>query len=292
MLQDEPVTVQVAGEAFRLEHINRSQDLPSHTKGIFEAVSLMKTNEDWLNLPPLVAGYYKSPNKLTSEQKERLVRKVGKAGRVDMLLLCAKRVNFTGFTLDSPHIVAEIAWYAQNKPLELKWQRQSTEKALSMLEEISYLLEDKRHSGSFKIGDQDPRVRPELIGTMLQLASVLSVKYHECKDKDGKVKKYAERLRAVIEAGEDILESGICKKFGEDHFLLYRVAPIVHGIRLAQKVLEPDSALTYWLEAQARVYGDVAENSYKKLSAEVGEDRKGLRSMDSYNKLLGSNAEL
>lgn len=286
LLQEDPVTVNIAGELFRLKPIDRTKDLPSHTTGLIKAVSLMKTKQDWNNLIPLLAGWKTSPYKLDSETKERLTRKAGQAGRIDKLVECAKRVDYTGFKLDCPHIVTEMVWYASYNAALSDWQVKETAKALSMVEQISYLLEDSKHAGGYEIADEDPRVRPELIGTLLQLSSVYVTRYQEGKDEDGKVKKYAERLRAVLEAGEKFLVSGTCDKWGEDHVYLYRITPVIQGMQLAAKLLKPGSALAYWVDAQAKVFASAAKSTYEKLMEQAGDERS-IRSLDCYKLLLG-----
>lgn len=286
LLEEDPVTVNIAGELFRLKPIDRTKDLPSHTKGIIEAASLMNSKQDWNNLIPLLAGYKTSPYKLDFQIKDRLTRKAGKAGRIDTLVECAKRVAYTGFTLDSAHIVIEMAWYATNNAALAGWEAKETAKALSIVEQIAYLLEDSNHAGGYEIVDNDPRVRPELIGILLQLSAVQATEHQGGKDVDGRVKKYAERLRAVLEAGEKFSVSGTCDKWGEDHIYLYRITPVIHGMQLARKFLKPGSALAFWYEAQTNVFADAAKSTYKKLSEQAGESRS-IRSLDCYKLLLG-----
>lgn len=291
LLEEEPFNVNLGGEVWRLQHIDRTGgQLPSHTKGIIQAADLMKTKQDWLNIIPLLAGYKNSSNPLSPEQKDRLVRKAGKAGRIGVLIDAAKRVDYTGFTLESPHLVTEMAWYAQYDGAKSKWAKITA--SLSYVEEIAFLLEDKRHGGGFVIKEDDPRVRPELIGILLQLSAVFAVQKRgsgsspedQTKAKE-KVKKYAERLRAVIEQGREISLSGTTSKYGEDHIFLYRMVPIVHGMQLAQKVLDPKSALTNWLKAQSNIYLKAVRKTYDKLRRESGR-QKGIRSLDCYKSLL------
>lgn len=300
LLIEEPVRVDLGGEIFRLQHVDRTKDVPSLTKGIIQAASLMKTQEDWLNIFPLLAGYRKCPKKLTLEQKDRLVRKAGKAGRIRVLVEAAKRVDYTGFTLKDPHLVSEMAWYAQHDSASRQWQKNA--RALSCVEEIAFLLEDQRHAGGFEIKIQDPRARPELIGILLQLSAVETIKgREEGRDTEAekinveRVKKYAERLRAVIEQGHEVslslTLSGTTSKYGEDHIFLYRMAPIVHGMKLAERILERRSSLANWIQAQRKIYGDAAQEAYDKLRRETKRTR-GIRSLDCYELLLGKEAKL
>lgn len=220
------------------------------------------------------------------DMKRKLVHKAARAGRLDVLMECAKRVDYTGFTLDEPTIVTDIAWFAQHSAAQSSWDVKETHQQLERVEALALLLEDERHAGDFKIAERDPRVRPELIGIMLQLSSVLAEMQNRRRDRDGRVLKYASRLRAVMEEGHQILVDGE-SKFGTDHYFLYRVSPIIHGLKLAQKVLDRKGALSNWCKEQEKVLADAAEESHKNITTKIGDGDRALRSLHCYELLLG-----
>lgn len=271
--------VHIGEEAFRLAYVD-----PFKTTGfrrsLKSALHFMKP-KDWDILVPFLTGWKLAGRSLDSKWtlhwKHRTVQKAGSARRLDVIIDCARKVDSTGFTLDDPHLLIDLVSFAPLHAAQERWEPGFTAKQLSRVEEIVYLLEDERHSGGYKIKEHDPRTRPEIIGILLQLSAVLAVKKHGGKDVDGKVKKYAERLRAVIEQGEDVLDlaaiksSNVKSQWGEDHYYLVGYAPVVHGMKVAQEVLEQGSALWYWTKAQETMLGEAIDSAYERLNPRVQE---------------------
>jgi hypothetical protein len=231
----EPVFAYIKGEKFKLEHIDPVKDVPAGAKGLLKAVALMEKEKDWDNLPSLLHGLNNARRKIHGETLEKITRKAGMAGRPDILLECARRVNHTKFTLSNPKVVAEIMHQIQNKALKSGWEAKNTKQALAWAEMVSELLEDERHAGKRHIsGAQDIRVRPELIGVLLQLSAVWATRFYGGEDRDGKVALYTERLLGSP-------ASMLPDPNGHDThtmstYLGYMV-PVLHGMKLAQPIL-------------------------------------------------------
>jgi hypothetical protein len=190
--------------------------------------------------------------------------------------------------LNHPITVNEIFWRLQDKAFASDWSAEETKQAFAWAEMFLDMLEDERHAGSKLIkGHQDPRVQPQVIGLVLQMAAVRAERHLAGKDEDGKVAKYAERLLALpldSELGSfyfgELDDSGLAPRLvrlrkwreealasGEEfskaevletlesslrddfvnHWLLYSV-PILHGMKTAKKVLNPTSKLATELE--------------------------------------------
>ena len=235
----EPVYAYLKGEQFRLEHIDPVKDIPAGTKGLLRAVTLMKEEKDWDNLPSLLHGLNNARRNIHDETFERITRKAGMAGRPDIILECARRVDHTRFKLSNPTVVAELMHQIQNKALKSGWKAKNTKQALVWAEMVSELLEDERHAGKRHIaGVEDVRVRPELIGILLQLSAVLAARFYGGEDRDGKVALYTERL--LRSPASNIPESERSDTHTMNTYLGYMV-PVLHGMKLAKPILGGES---------------------------------------------------
>jgi len=242
------VFVDIEGQEFKLEHINRTKDLPNTVKSLFTAIDLMQTKADWDNLPLILQGLYGANRKLRPGHAARIVRKACLAGRHDFALECARRVATTGFTLHDPEVVTELMWQLQKKATDADWNEKQTKQALVWAEMVADMLEDPRHSGSRIVSEADPRILPEVIGVLLQLASIRVSKNLEGRDEDGKVAKYAERLLAT-----DLKVRRWASPEVTDHEQnqsLSALVPILHGMNVALTVLSSDTEISQKLKSR------------------------------------------
>jgi hypothetical protein len=234
----EPVTATIAGEEFRLEPLDKLKDVPNARKSLFRALELMQEKSDWDNLPNLLQGFKTAGVRLYTSDLLKIVRTAGKAGRQDVILECIRRAGTTGFKSKNPELVQQVLWWFQHKALVSDWSAEETKKALSWAEMLVVLLENPTHSGAKVIqGETDPRVRPEVIGILLQLAAVRASKHLNGKDEDGKVAEYSQKLLGTS------LDLGTPKT--ETHHELNpwisKAVPVLQGIRVARTALDPAS---------------------------------------------------
>jgi hypothetical protein len=289
VLEDDPVTVEVAGENFRLKHIDRTKDQPGTVEGLLNLISLMKDKKDWDNLPIFLEGLRIAGRKLKPQYMEKLVRKAGQAGQQQTILECARRVSRTGFALKDLNLVRQVMWWTQRKALSAGWTAQSTKKALSMAEQIADLLEDEKHCGGPVRGASDPRARPEVAGILLQLAAA-HAKFSSGKDEDGKVEIYSKRLLGTL-ARKVNLREGLPagKDLWTSNALLCYITPIVYGMKEAVGILGPQSEITRQLKEQEPALATIAAGEREKIMAEEPAEESSQRAgVWNYNLLLGS----
>jgi hypothetical protein len=280
--------VNIAGEDFRLKHIDRTKDQPAVTKGLLEILANMKEKKDWNNLAILLEGLKIAGRKVQPPYMEKLVRKAGMARRQDTIIECARRVSRTGFELRDVQLVRQLFWWIQHKALSRKWDTPSIKKALTQAEQTAALLEDKRHSGGVIRGKSDPRIRPEVIGILLQLAAA-NAKLPDTKD-NSKVEIYAHRLLGSLARGIDLREdlSGTEGWHARNELLCY-VSPIIHGMRGAIQVLGPNSEIAAQLKKHEDELSTMAATERQLIGTEIPEGASSL-GIWCYDKLLGSEA--
>jgi hypothetical protein len=146
------------------------------------------------------------------------------------------------------------------------------------------MMEEPKHAGSrFLAGEDDPRLQPQIIGILLELASVKAVKYLEGRDVDGKVAEYSTRLlgtpldfKPPVNESESALNPW-----------LWRHVPVLHGMYEALKVLDPSSPVAEGLRTKSEVLDSIVSTAYEKLAELVSKENKSLISLQMYEKLLG-----
>ena len=297
-LSAEPVTTEIAGEEFQLEHIDISKDVPPARKSLIEAINLMKEKRDWDNLPSILAGFKKAKVRLFPYDYNKIVRKAGLAGRCDVLLECVRRVSDTGFRLKHGEMVSELMWQIQKKAVESDWDRKQTEKSLSWAEMITVFMEDPKHSGGRVVDRKDdPRAWPGVIGIVLELAAVRAARYLDGKDEDGKVAVYAERLLGTslnMESLDVNMESKDPEapptQFALDAYLA-RAVPVLYGMGVAQTVLDPASKLASDLKTKSTELESIISARRLLISTDyLTKDGNLRRGCSLYEKLLGPEA--
>jgi hypothetical protein len=287
VLEDDPVTVEVSGENFRLKHIDRTKDQPGTVEGLLKLISLMKDKKDWDNLPIFLEGLRIAGRKLKPQYWEKLVRKAGQASQQHTILECARRASRTGFVLKDLNLVREVMWWIQHKALSAGWSARSTKKALAMAEQIADLLEDEKHCGGTFISASDPRARPEVVGVLLQLAAA-HAKLSSGKDEDGKVEIYAKRLLGTLARKVNLRERlPMGRDLWTSNALLCYITPIVYGMREAAEILGPQSEIAKQLKDQEPALSAIATREREKILAEESAEESSQRAgVWNYNMLF------
>lgn len=278
-LLTEPVKVQIGEEEFVLEHINRLKDIPSAVKGFRQVLNLMAEPEDWDNLPNFLEGLHDCKRPLSVPLSCQMIRRAGLLGRMDTIIESARRVHYTGFRLRDEEIVMQVLYWIQHKAQISGFGEKETKQALLWAETVVDLLEDPKHAGHkgplLAEDANDVRALPEVIGVLLQLAAVRAVKHTDGKDVDGKVATYATRLLGTrydlstsllnmkrpelrVYSKADSINSEVANQTTSDgtdystkenqskilraknHWLV-AAAPVLHGMKTAQKVFAPDT---------------------------------------------------
>lgn len=312
-LKAEPVRVDIGGEEFILEHINSLTDVPARIKGYRQFLSLMNEKKDWDNLAQFLEGLHDSKRILPCSLYCQTIRRAGLVGRLDAIIESVARVRTTGFKLNNEEVVTQLMYWILYKAQVSRFDEKETKQALAWAEKVAYLLEDIEHARSS--GGNDVRALPELIGILLQLAAINAVKYTGGKDLDGKVATYATRLLG----GPYDLSTGLLNttyeavrvynmsdatdseavNFDKKPRRLWRIersttqakncyltvaAPVLHGMKIAQKVLGPEAKIS--LELQDNI--SRLEKRVNRYVFELKKTSLGTLGVKTYTNLFGS----
>jgi hypothetical protein len=281
LLASEPVTAYLGDEEFTLEHIDRRKDVPNTKKTVRAAIQLMKEKKDWDNLPNLLEGLIVAGYPIEA-YREMIIRWIGSAGRQDIILECVRRVSDTKFTLGDPQVAIQVMLWMSLKGVQSNWNKGETRKALAWAEEVAMLMEDEKHIGSRSLhGENDSRIRPEILGILLELSAVRALKHQDGKDVDGKVAKYAERLLGLPSGFQEPKprERGdlpALRGKRSDHPLRRIEAitywgmvhlPILYGLKAAEAVLGSTSTIATRLEPVEKDLERMVEKYVSELAA-------------------------
>lgn len=305
----EAVTARISGEDFQLKHINKVKDLPNTRKAFFQAVDLMKEKKDWDQVPVLLQGLKNAGSSLKMEWLLILIRKAAVAGRMDVMIECARRVDATGFRLNDPELMSALMWGIQCKAITSEFDTKETKKALAWAEMLLVIMEEDKHAGRRVILKSDPRRRLEVVGALLQLAAVRAIRHLDSKDEHGMVEKYAERalvaslglepplddeqtLDSQTTAGEQAAKDSRIRLLIERNAWLRSAVPILHGMKVAQPILDLASPVTGELKAKADALEAIVNSQRELLLKEGLNKEKPLFGLFLYDQLLGLEAPL
>jgi hypothetical protein len=216
--------------------------------------------------------------------KNRIVSLVRKAGRHEVILECLLRAEDTGMQLKEPVFATRVMLAIQQRALDTDWHEHELAKALKWAELVVVMMEEPKYAGSRVLaGKDDPRLQPQVIGILLELASVKAVKYLEGRDVDGKVAEYSTRLLGMpLDFEPPASES----KYALNPWLWAHV-PVLHGMYEALKVLDPSSPVAEGLRTKSEVLDSMVSTTYEELADLASKENKSLFSLKMYEKLLG-----
>ncbi|KAK5137738.1 hypothetical protein LTR08_007309 [Meristemomyces frigidus] len=242
-LADNPQTVTIEREDIPLLWLDRRTEIPNRTKLVHAAIDAMvSSGEGWSNLPSLLAGLRRAGVKWTKGSRNeallgKIVRKAVQAGKIGTVVLCLQQAETTGMRLGIETVLENVMWGLHTTAQREQWSEASVVKAMKASTQIALLLESEGHGGGREVRERDPRRRPEVVGTFLELAAVYAWKFQGGKDVDGKVRTYTERLLGCLEGAlqppsRAPLPTG-------PQYEMHHGIPIYHGLALAEKILAP-----------------------------------------------------
>ncbi|PWY96380.1 hypothetical protein BO94DRAFT_619516 [Aspergillus sclerotioniger CBS 115572] len=228
-LEQEPVTANLGEEEFLLRPMD-PQSRPTKKEAV-EVISMMKNTTDWKNLVPLLSGLRMSNRLVKSGRLEWIVRKAAEANALGVVLECAKQVERTGLRLNDVGFVQRLFFELHRKAQKAEFQGPEVAKALSIATQLVGLMERPGHVEHDVM--KDPKRRPFVIGTLLELSAARALSEFGGKDVDGNVRIYSQRLLGSWSLGN--FNSETADWVSVDKMLQENI-PIYNGMKLALQV--------------------------------------------------------
>lgn len=285
LLASEGAKATIGEEEFTLEFIDRTRDHPSGDKVLWQAISMMKEPGDWTNLPRLLHGLNNADalkfNTKNEWKKEKLVRKIGKAGRQDILLECIRQSTQTGLTLKDGVFIAEVLRWFQAKARDSEYEAEATSKSLKWAKLVATMMEDPSHTG-LKNSTGSAWNVSEVPGILLGLAAVRASKHLGGEDRDGDVALYAQKLVQSLSKDSELngeqSTGWTLTDVPEAYSKWLRMhVPILYGMKQAVTVLDSTSDLAKQLERGANDLDAIIRKYAKDTKSREGADAVWLR---------------
>ena len=268
-LRQHPIIVNIGGEIEELYQL-WPMDIRDRPKknDVLNAVSLMKTRQDWHNLPPLLVGMRSSKQIISLKQWEWIVRVAGLAGMQSIVLECAKQARRSGLVLGHPGVARKLFFTFHSSARSAGFKGPELATALVQAQRAAWLMNGPEHIWT-KSKIKDPKRLPDIIGILLELSAAHAIDAFEGKDKDGEVRHYAQKVLCTWPVGEfDVPPTGSVEANGK----LLEFVPLWHGIKLALQVedVKVDKTLSSLLASRLKELGQKIEETATKVSEQTG----------------------
>ncbi|KAE8152509.1 hypothetical protein BDV25DRAFT_65396 [Aspergillus avenaceus] len=265
-LEEEPVTVSVGedDEPFLLRPMDH-QTRPTK-RDIFDVVTLMKTTKDWQNLIPYLSGLRLANRSVKSPRMQWLVRRAAQSDALGIILEAAKQSGLTRLRLNDMAVVRRIFFELHRKAQNGDFQGADVEKAFTLAQQFVYQMTAPEHvEHSVEL---DPKRKPFVIGTLLELSAARALSAHEGNDVGGWVRSYALRLLGSWREGNF---RGDIKEWRSIDQMLQENVPIYNGMKLALEVngIAKEKSIAPGLKNRINELGALIANQKKAAPEEV-----------------------
>ncbi|KAE8352757.1 hypothetical protein BDV28DRAFT_120455 [Aspergillus coremiiformis] len=251
-LEQEPINVSIGknDEAFQLRHMD-AQARPTKQEA-FDVLSLMLTTKDRQNIVPFLSGIRMSRRIISSDRWQWLMRKAGQADALGIILEAAKQSKRTGLRLNDVDIVKRLFFELHRYAQRGAFKDPQVSKAFGLAKQFVALMEAPEHIEYNR--ELDPKRKPFVIGTLLELSAARAVNELGRNDVDGQVRAYALRLLDCWALGN--FRSEATNWYEIDHMLQENV-PIYNGMKLALQVnnISNDKSVASGLRSRVKELG-------------------------------------
>lgn len=165
---------------------------------------------DWRQLPSILEGLAKARSTPLLGIQEKIIRHAIQGGQFNIILQCLRKPELTGMTLKHDEILNLTLGGLHQTAQTNGWDQEHVGQALRFAGVLAELLEQDGHTRGKtprSVVRNDPRTNPKVIGVFLEIAAVNAYKYHDGKDEDGSVMKYAARMMSCFENYEEVRAS-------------------------------------------------------------------------------------
>lgn len=235
-LEEEPITVNInEKEQFTLRPMSLDS-LPTKQDSL-HVFHLMESNNDFNNFIPFLRGLWMSDIRLSTNRWEYLIRKAARAGKLNLILECARQEPHTGLSLDKINLARRFFYELHVLAQEADFKGPATAQALRLAETAVRTMDWNDSSEKRVEPTKNPKNQPFVIGTLLELSAARSINDLGGKDENSEVLKYVNKLLASWRFGQ--FEPVVTKESRRRETLdrwLQEILPIFNGMRLSLSV--------------------------------------------------------
>lgn len=199
-LQEEPVTVKISeSETYTLRPM-RLNMLPGR-KFAHKVFGMMKETADFKNLVPFTSGLKMANIRVTPGRWEALIRHTAAAGKLPIILECARQAGRTGLLLRNKMLVRRFYFELHRMALNADFEKLKVNKALQMGKEAVEIMDADLPDHAYDSPAQNPKCDPGVIAILLELSSARALNDFDGVDQTEEVVGYAQKLVANLPEG-------------------------------------------------------------------------------------------
>lgn len=229
-LEDEPITVKIGeNEEYTLRPLKEAS-LPK-SKEIIDVLRLMETANDYQNLVPFMSGLWNSQMTVSAARWQYLVRKTADAGKLSLIVECARQAHRTGLSLENHDFTERLFLEIHRMAQEAEYKGPQLAKALKVAQNAAEIMDTYASDPA-----TNPKYQPYVIGTLLELSAARALDEFGGKDQTNEVANYGKKLYACWSLGK--FQGSVRKEFDAEHVdrELTRTIAIYKGLKLAMTV--------------------------------------------------------
>ncbi|KAF3075737.1 hypothetical protein CFAM422_002240 [Trichoderma lentiforme] len=145
-LEQNPIIIEVEGLEHKFSSIDHFTGIENSKTILSEALSSMKSQDDWANLGTLLAGYKKAGIRLKANHWGKIVRMAGKSGNIHAVIECAKQSEKTGLLFTNRETVVRVLSYINEKVSGSNWDEAETKQAQKWADQVLDLIQRREHT--------------------------------------------------------------------------------------------------------------------------------------------------
>lgn len=233
------------------------------------ALNMMIAANDFQNFGPFVRGIYNSGVRIDSNQWQKLIRKMGEAGQLNVLLGCARQQPEIGVDLQQVDILERLFYEFRLMAAKGDFKGEQVEKSLSLAKQAVDLTEFYGIHNLEATADKPtklPASEPFVIATLLELSAASAIDGNGGNDKNNETLNYVRKLLA----NWDHADFKPYSKGSDINQWLGRAVTIANGLKLSLSVkdLAQDKALNGQVK---NVFNQTKNALAKELKGELPE---------------------
>lgn len=280
-MRDDPITVEIKGEEFRLEYIDRTQGVPATKDTLMRFSKICRNGNDWSNLPALFQGFRTANRKIETSTVLSVIRKAGRYGHMAAVVECLRQLEKTKFPTDV-EVLEDVLFWIVFPAATKGWPRSRIAKAHTLtmqfvkVAEANGLLNGKEA--------QQNRSYQTTVAASVLAPMAIGLKAEEEGFTQATTTTYASRFLDMTEDDPALAQampspSSEASIHAKNHWLR-RVSPVIMACNLAADVLPNQSEA---LLGRANAIKDRAEPLYQELVQAGAENSLGPSSYRAAN---------
>lgn len=258
-LRDEPITISISEtEEYTLQP-KKYLDAPKKSEAI-EVIKMMQAAEDYKNFIPFVSGLRGAQYSVTDDRWEQIIRKAGDAGKLHLIIECARQSEITGLRLRNLELVETLFYTLHLSAHKADFKGPEVGKTLNMAKQAVDIMDADLPDHSYSDPSLNPKSQPVVIATLLELSAARAVNDFAGKDQNKEVLSYAQKLLACAPKGH------------------YQKGPSNNGRKNVNNWIREASTVYNGLRMSLSIHGLAADKAlHREVSSRLDEVKKSLK---------------